>query len=238
MHARVLHGRRRSERRLPHDQDDAARAAGIAARHLAREHRCRDRLLNAQIEAGAQAVMIFDTWGGSLSGSAYRDASLTYMAEIVSRLTRANATGCAFPSSCSQKAEALGWTRSREPAATSSASTGRRTSEWPGRRIGDRVALQGNLDPAVLFAPPAYRRRGRESARGLWQRARPHLQPGSRRIAAHRSGARACIGPGRPRAEPPLSLTRVETGTPVGRKSYAQQGFRRGPPGRPGASSG
>jgi uroporphyrinogen decarboxylase len=110
--------------------------------------------LNAQIEAGAQAVMIFDTWGGSLSGAAYREYSLTYIAEIVSRLTRIRentrvpvivftkgggawleeiaATGC--------DVVGLDWTTDLAAARL---------------RIGDKAALQGNLDPAVLFAPPA-----------------------------------------------------------------------------------
>jgi uroporphyrinogen decarboxylase len=109
--------------------------------------------LNAQIEAGAQAVMIFDTWGGSLSGAAYREYSLTYMSEIVSHLVREH-DGTRVPVIVFTKGGGawlediahtgcdvvgLDWTTDIAAART---------------RIGDRAALQGNLDPAVLFAPP------------------------------------------------------------------------------------
>ena len=110
--------------------------------------------LNAQIEAGAQAVMIFDTWGGSLSGSAYREHSLTYMAEIVSRLTRER-DGVRVPVIVFTKGGSA-WLD--EIARTGCDVVGLDWATDLGmarQRIGDRVALQGNLDPAVLFAPPA-----------------------------------------------------------------------------------
>jgi uroporphyrinogen decarboxylase len=110
--------------------------------------------LNAQIEAGAQAVMIFDTWGGSLSGSAYREYSLTYMAEIVSRLTRER-DGVRVPVIVFTKGGSA-WLD--EIARTGCDVVGLDWATDLGaarQRIGDRVALQGNLDPAILFAPPA-----------------------------------------------------------------------------------
>jgi uroporphyrinogen decarboxylase len=110
--------------------------------------------LNAQIEAGAQAVMIFDTWGGSLSGAAYREYSLTYIAEIVSRLTRER-EGRRVPVIVFTKG---GGAWLEEIAGTGCDVVG---LDWTTDlaaarlRLRDTVALQGNLDPAVLFAPPA-----------------------------------------------------------------------------------
>lgn len=109
--------------------------------------------LNAQIAAGAQAVMIFDTWGGVLTPRDYREFSLRYMQQIVDGLCRENEgrrvpvilftkgggnwleimadTGC----------DALGvdWTLDLGEARA---------------RVGNRVALQGNMDPCVLYASP------------------------------------------------------------------------------------
>lgn len=109
--------------------------------------------LNAQVAAGAQAVMVFDTWGGVLTPADFREFSLRYMQQIVDGLTRESedrrvpvilftkgggqwlaemaATGC----------DALGvdWTTDLADAR---------------RAVGGRVALQGNLDPSVLYAPP------------------------------------------------------------------------------------
>jgi len=109
--------------------------------------------LNAQIKAGAQSVMIFDTWGGILTPRDYKAFSLSYMDKIVKSLIRENdgrkvpvtlftknggmwiediaATGC--------DAVALDWTIDIADAK---------------RRIGDKVALQGNMDPAMLHASP------------------------------------------------------------------------------------
>lgn len=108
--------------------------------------------LNAQIAAGVQSVMVFDTWGGVLSGRDYKEFSLQYMAKIVDGLTRFSdgrqvpvtlftknggiwlediaATGC--------DAIGLDWTIDIENAKA---------------RVGDKVALQGNMDPSMLYAP-------------------------------------------------------------------------------------
>lgn len=109
--------------------------------------------LNAQVAAGAQALMVFDTWGSVLSGPAYREFSLGYMARIVDGLKREHeghkipvvlftkgggawlediaATGC--------DALGLDWTVSLADAR---------------KRVGDKVALQGNLDPGALYGTP------------------------------------------------------------------------------------
>ena len=107
--------------------------------------------LNAQIEAGAQAVMIFDTWGGNLSNAAYREFSLAYLQRIVAGLKRehdgARVPAIVFTKGCGNWLEDI--------AAIGCDAVG---LDWSvdiaqaRARIGDRVALQGNLDPAVLFA--------------------------------------------------------------------------------------
>jgi len=126
--------------------------------------------LNAQIAAGAQAVMVFDTWGGALSPRDYREFSLRYMREIVSKLTRddqgsASAAGGSMPGTveaegrkvpvilftkgggqwleamadCGCDALGLDWTTDLKDARA---------------RVGSRVALQGNMDPSILYASP------------------------------------------------------------------------------------
>lgn len=110
--------------------------------------------LNAQIAAGAQAVMIFDTWGGVLSTPAYQSFSLDYMAQIVAGLTRQH-EGRVVPVTLFTK-QGGQWLESM--AATGCDAIG---LDWTieldqaRRRVGDKVALQGNMDPAMLYAPPA-----------------------------------------------------------------------------------
>jgi len=108
--------------------------------------------LNAQIEAGAQAVMIFDTWGGNLSHAAYREFSLDYLQRIVSGLEREHA-GTRIPVVVFTKG---GGNWLEDIAAIGCDAVGLDWSVDLGQaraRIGDRVALQGNLDPNVLFSP-------------------------------------------------------------------------------------
>lgn len=111
--------------------------------------------LNAQIAAGANAVMLFDTWGGVLTSHAYQHFSLHYMQQIMAGLTR-QVNGQTIPVILFTKGgqqwleiiaasgcDALGvdWTIDISQAK---------------QRVGNRVALQGNLDPAVLHATPDY----------------------------------------------------------------------------------
>ena len=109
--------------------------------------------LNAQIESGAQAVMIFDSWGGGLSAAAYREFSLAYMQRIVAGLIREK-DGERIPAIVFTKGGGL-WLEAI--AAIGCDAIG---LDWTidlgeaRRRVGDRVALQGNLDPNVLFAGP------------------------------------------------------------------------------------
>ena len=109
--------------------------------------------LNAQIDAGAQAVMLFDSWGGVLADGAFQAFSLAYTRQVVQGLQR-DKDGERIPvivftkgggpwlqdiANCGADVVGLDWTVNLADAR---------------RRVGAQVALQGNLDPNVLFAPP------------------------------------------------------------------------------------
>jgi uroporphyrinogen decarboxylase len=111
--------------------------------------------LNAQIDAGAQAVMLFDTWGGSLAHEDFEPFSLAYSRKVLAALkavprivfTKGGNPWLGALLACGADAVGLDWM----------------TDARAARRLAaGRVALQGNLDPAALFAPPA---RVREAAR-------------------------------------------------------------------------
>jgi len=108
--------------------------------------------LNAQIKAGAQSVMVFDTWGGVLSGRDYKLFSLQYMEKIVSGLIREN-EGRRVPVTLFTK---NGGTWLESIAATGCDAIG---LDWTvdiadaRKRVGHKVALQGNMDPSMLYAP-------------------------------------------------------------------------------------
>jgi uroporphyrinogen decarboxylase len=110
--------------------------------------------LNAQVEAGAQALMIFDTWGSVLAPSLYREFSLEYMKRIMDGLVR-ESDGRAVP--------VVLFTKGAGPRLTEMAATGCdalgvdwTTDMGEARKLtGDAVALQGNLDPSVLLASPS-----------------------------------------------------------------------------------
>lgn len=109
--------------------------------------------LNAQIAAGAQAVQIFDTWGGVLSTHAYREFSLAYMTKVVAGLTR-ESEGRKVPVILFTKNGGL-WLE--DIAASGCDCVGLDWTIDIGRaraRIGDKVSLQGNMDPSILYASP------------------------------------------------------------------------------------
>ncbi|MDP2154662.1 MAG: uroporphyrinogen decarboxylase family protein, partial [Sulfuricella sp.] len=109
--------------------------------------------LNAQIEAGAQAVMIFDSWGGALSHAAYHEFSLPYMEQIVSGLIREH-NGATIPNIVFTKGGGL-WLESIAAIGCNAVGLDWAIDIGQARaRVGDKVGLQGNLDPAVLFSNP------------------------------------------------------------------------------------
>ena len=109
--------------------------------------------LTAQIAAGAQAVMIFDTWGGVLTPEDYREFSLQYMQQIVSGLTR-EADGLQVPVVLFTKGGCQWLEAMADTGADALGIDWSTDLAMARKRVGDRVALQGNLDPAVLYAPP------------------------------------------------------------------------------------
>ena len=109
--------------------------------------------LNAQIAAGAQAVQIFDTWGGMLTPRDYKEFSLNYMQQIIDGLTR-EADGrkvpvILFTKGGGQWLEAMADTGADALGLDWTCDIGKARE-----RVGDRVALQGNMDPTVLYANP------------------------------------------------------------------------------------
>jgi uroporphyrinogen decarboxylase len=108
--------------------------------------------LNAQVDAGAQAVMLFDSWGGVLADGAFQEFSLAYSRRVLGRLKREH-DGQRVPHILFTKGGGL-WLE--EIADSGADVVGLDWTVNLGRaraRVDDRVALQGNLDPAVLFAP-------------------------------------------------------------------------------------
>ncbi|WP_116368018.1 uroporphyrinogen decarboxylase [Parahaliea mediterranea] len=119
--------------------------------------------LGEQVKAGAQALQIFDTWGGSLSAAGYKEFSLKYMQRIIARLpnehegrpvpvivfTKGGGQWLPAIAGCGAQAVGIDW--------TTDIATAR-------GQVGDRVALQGNMDPAMLYASPA---RIREEVAGI-----------------------------------------------------------------------
>lgn len=114
---------------------------------------CVTDYLNAQIRAGAQAVQIFDTWGGILTPVAYRDFSLRYMERIVANLIK---------ESEGRKVPAILFTKNGGQWLEAMADTGCQALglDWTTdigearQRVGAQVALQGNMDPSILYAEP------------------------------------------------------------------------------------
>ena len=110
--------------------------------------------LNAQIAAGAQAVMIFDSWGGALSHNAYKEFSLNYMQKIVAGLTKNN-EGRKVPSVVFTKGGSL-WLEAQAEIGADALGLDWTVDIGEARkRVGDTVALQGNLDPAILLSTSA-----------------------------------------------------------------------------------
>lgn len=108
--------------------------------------------LDMQITSGVEAVMIFDTWGGVLSTPAYQEFSLYYMQQIVTQLRRRGHTDCPivlFTKGAGLWLEAIADTGATAVGLDWSIDIGDARA-----RIGDKVALQGNMDPGVLHGNP------------------------------------------------------------------------------------
>ncbi len=109
--------------------------------------------LNTQIEHGAQAVQIFDTWGGTLSPAAFEEFSLAYMRRIVGSLKREH-QGRRVPVVLFTKGGGL-WLEQMADAGADALGLDWTCDIGSARnRVGSRVALQGNLDPAALYGSP------------------------------------------------------------------------------------
>jgi uroporphyrinogen decarboxylase len=109
--------------------------------------------LNAQIAAGAQAVMVFDTWGGVLTPAQYEEFSLRYMAQVTDALTR-QADGRRVPNIVFTKGGGA-WLAKIAAIGCDAVGVDWTTDLATAREaVAGRVGLQGNLDPSALFAPP------------------------------------------------------------------------------------
>ena len=191
--------------------------------------------LNAQIAAGAQAVMIFDSWGGVLADGAFQQFSLAYTDRVLRQLTPEH-DGAAHPAhrlhqgrrlagssrwrSCGPDVLGVDWTVNLGEAR---------------RRVGDRVALQGNLDPERAVRPAARRSRPRwlalleVSARTRCRRRRrPHLQPRARHQPAYPARERRRAGRGGAPAFAPAARRQSEA-PPASDPEDASIGFSRVP---------
>lgn len=112
---------------------------------------CVTDYLNGQIRAGAQAVQIFDTWGGALNAHGYQEFSLKYMARIIKGLIREN-EGRRVPVIVFTKNGGL-WLESIADSGCEALGLDWAINIGEARhRVGHRVALQGNMDPAMLYA--------------------------------------------------------------------------------------
>ncbi|WP_429945594.1 uroporphyrinogen decarboxylase [Bibersteinia trehalosi] len=109
--------------------------------------------LNAQIKAGAQAVMVFDTWGGVLAHKDYEEFSLRYMHKIVDGLIREN-EGRKVPVTLFTKGGGLWLEKMAETGCDALGLDWTVDIADARKRVGHKVALQGNMDPSVLYASP------------------------------------------------------------------------------------
>ena len=106
--------------------------------------------LNAQVAAGAQALMIFDTWGGSLAHDAFGEFSLAYSKRVIAALRREN-EGRRVPVILFTKGGGM-WLEAMADSGADALGIDWQTDLGAARRrVGSRVALQGNLDPMALF---------------------------------------------------------------------------------------
>jgi uroporphyrinogen decarboxylase len=109
--------------------------------------------LNAQVAAGAQAVMVFDTWGGSLSDAAFDEFSLAYSKQALAGVTRESG-GRMVPRILFTKGGGLWLERMADAGADALGIDWQTPIGEARKRVGSRMALQGNMDPMALFGTP------------------------------------------------------------------------------------
>jgi uroporphyrinogen decarboxylase len=131
--------------------------------------------LNEQIRAGAQAVMIFDSWGGVLADGCFQEFSLAYTRRVLSQLVRTH-EGVTIPSIVFTKGGGL-WLEEMADLDCEVLGVDWTVNLGQARaKVGGSKALQGNLDPNVLFAPPAQVQA--EAVKLLDSFGAPHRGPG------------------------------------------------------------
>ncbi|MBW5291229.1 MAG: Uroporphyrinogen III decarboxylase [Candidatus Ruthia sp. Asou_11_S2] len=137
-----------------------AKVKGLMYENPAHMHQLLDKLadtiidyLNGQIQAGADSVMIFDTWGGLLNKQSYEDFSLQYMTKIVNGIKR-EFNGKTIPVTLFTKGGAMWLEQIANSGCDGVALDWTVELNDAQQRIGAKVALQGNLDPCVLYASP------------------------------------------------------------------------------------
>ena len=133
--------------------------------------------LNAQIDAGAQAVMVFDSWGGVLADGKFQDFSLAYTKRVLAQLKRTDAAGTVIPRIVFTKGGGL-WLDDMKGLDCEALGLDWTVNLGHARAlVGDSKALQGNIDPNVLFAPPEAI--DREVAAVIDSFGRPHQGAGT-----------------------------------------------------------
>ena len=153
--------------------------------------------LQAQVEAGVQALQIFDSWAGALGRADYREFALPHTPRIFDGTARRRRADHPFRRRHHRDPAEI----SRRPAATSSASTGVCRSTRRGPSSASNRGIQGNLDPTLLLGPPDRLLAAADDVlRRAAGRAGTHLQPRPRHSAGDAGRARAGAGAARSRA--------------------------------------
>ena len=107
------------------------------------------RYLSAQIEAGVRVIQIFDTWGGILTQDAFREFSLYYIEQVIAETKSKGVPIIVFCKDCGHSLDQIADSGCQAVGLDWTADVGDAR-----RRVGNRVAIQGNLDPTILYAPP------------------------------------------------------------------------------------
>ena len=126
--------------------------------------------LNAQIEAGAQAVQIFDTWGGILAQEEFEEFSLNPIRQVLSLLRRGSVPVIVFCKDCGHSLEKIADTGTDVVGLDWTSDIGRARE-----MVGSYVSLQGNLDPTILFSTPERIEHGVQSILKKFGRGNGHI---------------------------------------------------------------